>query len=154
VLRYGDLCVLCLVGTGLLQILNLCFEGSEVHRWYQLHLLFAPQASVVDNEMSVLEIRSNFYALVCLVGVSEENSMRYIEDFPKSCPATHRYVERCRLHLFGRYPRRITSVTLSSVAWLSPLEFRVSALKLAVIPSYQITVRYSGLHEIRKRKAN
>ena len=101
VLRYGDLCVLCLVGTGLLRILNLCSEGSELQRWYQFHLFLTPQASVVDNEILVLVIRSNFHTLVCLVRVSEENFMRYIEDFPKSCPATHRYVERCRFHLFG-----------------------------------------------------
>jgi hypothetical protein len=105
-------CVLCVVGTGVLRLMN---------RWYQLHVLLVPQTSGVDDEISGFGGTINkFYTLMCLVGVSEENFMKYnIEDVPKSCPETRRCVERCRLHLFGRYPRRITSVTLSSVACLS-----------------------------------
>jgi hypothetical protein len=137
--------VCSLWGRNGLRKMNLCFQGSEAHRWYQFHVLLAREARGIDDEISGFGIRCNFYALVCLVEVSEEKFMKYIEDFSESCPATHRCVERCRRHLLGRYPERIPSVTLSSVAWLSPLQIRVSVLKMAVIPSYQITVRYSAL---------
>ena len=110
---------------------------------YHFHLFLAPQASV-DDEIWVLAIGRNFYALVYLVVVSEENFMRYIEDLPKNWSASHRYVEGCRLHTFWRYPRRITSVILN---WLSPLEFPVCSLRLALVPSHQITVRYSALRQ-------
>ena len=75
-------------------------------RWYKFRVLLAPQTSGVDDEISGFGTINKFYTLLCLVGVYEENLVKYnIENLPKSCPATRRRVERRRLHSCGRYPR-------------------------------------------------
>jgi hypothetical protein len=87
-------------------------------------LLLAPETGDVDDEMSDFGIKSNFYTVLCLLGVSEENFVKSNDDCRK-VDSQEIGLANAVSFLFGRYQIRITSLAFSSVSWICPGEFQV-----------------------------